>query len=74
MPKQCYTHMRIEERETLSLGLAQGYSLRTMARVLGRAPSTVSRESVRNARGQPLSGLHGAASGGSSGPSTPAGA
>ena len=52
MPKQCYTHMSIEERETLSLGLAQGYSLRTMARVLGRAPSTVSRESVRNARGQ----------------------
>ena len=53
MPKQCYTHMSIEERETLSLGLAQGYSLRTMARVLGRAPSTVSRESARNARGHP---------------------
>ena len=48
-----YTHMSIEERETLSLGLAQGYSLRTMARVLGRAPSTVSRESTRNARGHP---------------------
>ena len=53
MPNQCYTHMSIEERETLSLGLAQGYSLRTMARVLGRAPSTVSRESARNARGHP---------------------
>jgi IS30 family transposase len=53
MPKQCYTHLRIEERETLSLGLAQGYSLRTMARVLGRAPSTVARESARNARGHP---------------------
>jgi IS30 family transposase len=53
MPKQCYTHMSIEERETLSLGLAQGYSLRTMARVLGRAPITVSRESARNARGHP---------------------
>ena len=48
-----YTHMSIEERETLSLGLAQGHSLRTMARVLGRAPSTVSRESTRNARGHP---------------------
>ncbi len=53
MRKHCYTHMSIEERETLSLGLAQGYSLRTMASVLGRAPSTVSRESARNARGHP---------------------
>ena len=42
------------ERETLSLGLAHGHSLRTMAAVLGRAPSTVSRESARNAaEGQP---------------------
>ncbi len=48
-----YTHLSIEERETLSLGLAQGRSLRTMATVLGRAPSTVSRESARNARGHP---------------------
>jgi IS30 family transposase len=43
--------MSIEERETLSLGLAHGHSLRTMATVLGRSPSTVSREYVRNARG-----------------------
>ena len=48
-----YTHMSMEERESLSLGLAQGHSLRTMARVLGRATSTVSREAVRNARGHP---------------------
>ena len=48
-----YTRMSIDERETLSLGLAQGYSLRTMATVLGRAPSTVSREHARNARGHP---------------------
>ena len=46
--------MSAEERETLSLGLARGHSLRTMARVLGRAPSTVSRESARNTtRGRP---------------------
>jgi len=38
MPKICYRHMRVEERETLSLGLAHGHSLRTMASVLGRAP------------------------------------
>jgi len=53
MRKQCYEHLSIEERDTLSLGLAQGYSLRTMARVLGRAPSPVSREAARNARGHP---------------------
>ena len=52
--KKCYTHLSAEERETLSLGLAYGHSHRTMARVLGRAPSTVSRESARNrTRGHP---------------------
>jgi len=46
--------MSAEERETLSLGLAHGHSLRTMASVLGRAPSTVSRELARNVtRGRP---------------------
>ena len=46
--------MSAEERETLSVGLAHGHSLRTMAKVLGRAPSTLSRESARNAtRGRP---------------------
>ncbi|TKB57927.1 MAG: IS30 family transposase, partial [Nitrospira sp.] len=54
MPTKCYTHLSAEDRETLSLGLAHGHSLRTMARVLGRAPSTVSRESARNRpRGHP---------------------
>jgi IS30 family transposase len=49
-----YTHLSIEERATLSLGLAQGHSLRLMARVLGRAPSTLSRECARNTtRGHP---------------------
>jgi len=46
--------MSAEERETLSLGLARGHSLRMMATGLGRAPSTVSRESARNmVRGRP---------------------
>ncbi|MDP1945856.1 MAG: helix-turn-helix domain-containing protein, partial [Nitrospirota bacterium] len=44
MHTRSYKHMSAEERETLSLGLAHGQSLRTMARVLGRAPSTLSRE------------------------------
>jgi IS30 family transposase len=43
-----------EERETVSLGLAQGHSLRELARRLGRSPRTVSREVARNVtRGRP---------------------
>jgi len=54
MPTRCYRHMSAEERETLSLGLAYGHSLRTMASVLGRAPSTLSREYARTTtRGRP---------------------
>ena len=54
MTKTCYTHLSPEERATLSLGLAQGQSLRMIARVLGRAPSTLSRECTRNTtRGHP---------------------
>ena len=49
MSKRFYRHMSAEERETLSLGLARGHLLRAMAAVLWRAPSTVSRELVRNA-------------------------
>ena len=48
--KRCYRHLSAEDRETLSLGLGliQGASLRALARVLGRAPSTLSREYARN--------------------------
>ena len=53
MLKRAYTHMSAEERETLSLGLAQGASLQAIAKMLGRAPSTLSREHARNARGTP---------------------
>ena len=53
MHTRSYQHMSAEERETLSLGLAHGQSLRTMARVLTRAPSTVSREWARNAVRRP---------------------
>ena len=54
MLTRSYRHLSAEERETLILGLARGYSLRTMATVLGRAPRTVSRESARNTtRGHP---------------------
>ena len=54
MTKRCYTHLSAEDRETLSLGLTQGESLRALARVLGRAPSTLCREYARNTtRGRP---------------------
>jgi IS30 family transposase len=49
MKTRGYRHLSAEERETMSLGLAAGHSLRRMATVLGRAPSTLSREMARNA-------------------------
>ena len=52
MSRHSYTHLSDTDREILSL--AQGQSLRTMARVLGRAPSTLSRKVDRNTtRGRP---------------------
>ena len=54
MHTRSYRHLTAEERETVSLGLAHGHSLRAMARILGRAPSTLSREVARNTtRGRP---------------------
>ena len=43
------THLRLEERERLAVLKAEGLSLRAIARGLGRAASTVSRELRRNA-------------------------
>ena len=43
------THPRLEERERLAVLKAEGLSLREMARRLGRAASTISRERRRNA-------------------------
>ena len=54
MDTRFYRHLTAEERETVSLGLAYGHSLRALARLLGRAPSTLSREVARNTiRGRP---------------------
>jgi IS30 family transposase len=44
--------LRLEEREEISRGIAVGQSIRQIARGLGRAPSTVSREIRRNGGGQ----------------------
>jgi len=43
-----YHRLTINEREEISLGLAQGRSRRNIARKIGRCPSTISREIKRN--------------------------
>ena len=40
--------LSLAEREEISRGLVAGHSLRTIATILGRAPSTISREIQRN--------------------------
>ena len=40
--------LTVDEREVISRGIAAGESVRAMAQVLGRAPSTISREITRN--------------------------
>lgn len=44
----CYSHLTIEERESLMLSLNLGKSIRAIARELHRSPSTISRELRRN--------------------------
>lgn len=44
-----YSRLSLEEREVVSRGLSRGSSSRAIARELGRAPSTVTREISRNA-------------------------
>ena len=49
-----YTHFTLEERKYLQQLLAEGNSLRTIAKILDRSPSTISREIARNrTKGQP---------------------
>jgi transposase, IS30 family len=45
-------YLSVAEREEIAVGLAAGESVRSVARRLGRAPSTVSREIGRNSRGR----------------------
>ena len=43
-----YTHLSIEERESLLLNIGAGKTLREIARILQRSASTLSRELKRN--------------------------
>ena len=47
-PRRSLLRLSLAEREEISRGLAAGESLRSIARRLGRAPSTVSREVAAN--------------------------
>ncbi len=47
-PKRNEINLSLEEREEISRGLATNISIRAIARELGRAPSTISREVSRN--------------------------
>lgn len=47
-----YSQLDIEEREAIQRGLWEGKSIREIARDIGRAPSTISRELNRNIRGE----------------------
>jgi len=44
-----YSHLTADERDRIADLKAEGLSLRAMARVVGRAASTISRELARNA-------------------------
>lgn len=48
MGRTIYSHLSLEEREHVSLGLDRGQSLRALSRELGRSPSTLGREVRRN--------------------------
>lgn len=46
--KRSSAHLTLQEREQISRGLAKSMSLRSIARNLGRSPSTISREVSKN--------------------------
>jgi len=47
-PETKYSQLDYEERQTISVGQEQGLSIRAIARMLKRSPSTISREIARN--------------------------
>lgn len=49
MSKKTYEQIKESERHAIALGLQQKQSIRAIAKALGRSPSTISREILRNA-------------------------
>jgi IS30 family transposase len=45
-----YKHLTLEERKSIERALTQGESFKFIARALGRSPSTISREVLKNSR------------------------
>ena len=43
-----YSELSVEERATIQIGHAKGFSLRRIACLISRSPSTISRELRRN--------------------------
>ncbi|WP_460475264.1 transposase, partial [Dyella kyungheensis] len=50
---QHYNHLSAEERGAIMVGKARGDSARQLAMLLGRSPSTISRELARNGHREP---------------------
>ena len=48
-PKPKFQQLGMDDRRTIAIGREQGLSIRAIARILNRAPSTISREIARNA-------------------------
>ncbi|MCJ7518531.1 MAG: helix-turn-helix domain-containing protein [Anaerolineaceae bacterium] len=48
MQKDNYKRLSIQERESISRGLAQKKTMRAIAREINRSPSTITREIKRN--------------------------
>jgi IS30 family transposase len=46
--EKCYTHLTLAEREEIAVGLEREESMRSIAKALGRNPSSISREIGRN--------------------------
>ena len=45
---KAYSHLSEEERQVIQIEVGNGTSVRKMARLLGRSPSSISREIKRN--------------------------
>ena len=50
-PPSSYTQLDYQQRQSIAIGLQQGLSIRAIARMLNRAPSSISREIARNSGG-----------------------